>query len=95
MSSTMGGGTYSGNAPLLGHYPTTNDDVKTCQNTTIKTTTTTRDKWTRKKYKSRGNREPVEIKEEKEKPCNGQNLCMTAFVSWKSRLPFHHGTVTQ
>jgi hypothetical protein len=50
--------------------------VKTCQtslqNTTTKTTTTTGDKWTRKKYKSRGKREPVEVKEEKENPAMGR-----------------------
>jgi len=61
----------SGNASLLGHYPTTNDDVKTCQ-TLLQNTTTTGDKWTRKKYKRRGKREPVEIKEEKENPAMGR-----------------------
>jgi hypothetical protein len=49
----------------------------------------------KEKCKSRGKRERVEVKEEKEKPCSGQNLCMTALVFWKSRLPFHNGTVTQ
>jgi hypothetical protein len=38
----------------------------------LQNTTTTGDKWTRKKYESRGKRERVEVKEEKDNPAMGR-----------------------